>query len=327
MAFTITAILLIIFIAIIFEYRIRKPDQIVLFESGGVINARNTKIYPRHFSLAISGSIQSQKIEFEVEAKGHLIVNIEIALTAAADKDCLENLIRTGGWNQNCINTAIAEEKTLLEANLKEYCAKFEIDELSSERLTDHLKKRFINESSDFGLKIVSITTQSIEPKEKEIIIALQQREEARLTEQTEQTKQKVRTNIAQTKVLADQKILQSEHELELKKLELKKAREKLESDLAQKRIQDELELKNLQLDFEKKEMELLQNNPELLMLSPQLARLAEASQQLPNAKTVVSLSPGELQQGSQIVETIQSVLQTIFNNKQVSSKHSKKKD
>jgi hypothetical protein len=82
-----------------------------------------------------------------------------------------------------------------------------------------------------------------------------------------------------------------------------------------------------MQLDFEKKEMELLQNNPELLMLSPQLARLAEASQQLPNAKTVVSLSQGELQQGSQIVETIQTVLQTIFNNKQTSSKQLKKKE
>ena len=61
-------------------------------------------------------------------------------------------------------------------------------------------------------------------------------------------------------------------------------------------------------------------------MLSPQLARLAEASQQLPNAKTVVSLSPGDLQQGSQIIETIQTVLQTVVSNKQSREKQAKKK-
>ncbi len=326
MAITIAAVLL-IFALIIFEYRFRKPDQIVLFESNKIIYARKARFYPRHFSLAISGSVQSQIIEIEAEAKGHLLVNVRIALTAAAAQEHLESLIRTGGWKENCINAAIDESKMLLESSIKEFCASFEIEELLLEKLTDHLKNKFVKDSTEFGLNIVSLSTQSIEPKEKEIITALQQREEARLKEQTEQTKQKVRTNIAQTKAKADQQILQSEHELEIKKLDLRKSREKTEAELAQKRVGEELNLKNMQLDFEKKEMELLQNNPELLMLSPQLARLAEASQQLPNAKTVVSLSPGDMQQGSQIIETIQTVLQTIFNSKQNISKQVKKKE
>jgi len=327
MALSIAAIIFVIVLFILFEYRIRKPDQIILFESNNIINSRRARFYPRHFSLAISGSIQSQIIEFEAEAKGHLIVNIRIGLTASAASEHLEKLIRTGGWKKSCVNTAIDEGKILLESYIKEFCAGFEIEELSPEKLTDHLKKKFVKDSFEFGLNIVSLSTQSIEPKEKEIILALQQREEARLKEQTEQTKQKTRTSIAQSKAKADQQILQSEHELELKSLGLKKIRETNEANLAQKRVSDELAIKNMQLDFEKKEMELLQNNPELLMLSPQLARLAEASQQLPNAKTVVSLGPGDAQQGSQIIETIQTVLQTIFNNKQSSSKQIKKNE
>ena len=327
MAFSIAAIVAVLILIIIFEYRVRKPDQIVLFEKNNIISTRKARFYPRHFSLAISGSVQSQVIEVEAEAKGHLLVNIRIALTAAAAHEQLNNLIRTGGWKENCVKAAIEEGKILLESYTKEFCANYEIEELSSEKLTDHLNNKFVKDCPEFGLNIVSLSTQSIEPKEKEIIIALQQREEARLEEQTEQTRQKVRTNIAQTKAKADQQILQSEHELELKKLDLKKIREKHEADLAKTRISEELDLKNMQLDFEKREMKLLQKNPELLMLSPQLARLAEASQQLPNAKTVVSLGQGDLQQGSQIIETIQTVLQTIFSNKQNSAKDVKKKD
>ena len=325
MAFTIAAILLIFLLIILFEYRFRKPGQIVLFESNGVIRARKTRFYSRHFSLVISGSVQSKIVEVEAEAKGRLLVNIRIALTAAAAHEHLEKLIRTGGWKEDCITAAIGEAEILLESYIKEFCSNYEIEELSSEALTDHLTKKFVQDSSEFGLSIVSLSTQSIEPKDREIIIALQQREEARLKEQTEQARQNVRSNIAQTKAKADQQILQFEHELELKKLELRKSREKTEAELAQKRVSEELNLKDMQLDFEKKEMKLLRNNPELLMLSPQLARLAEASQQLPNAKTVVSLGPGGMQQGSQILETIQTVLQTIFNNKKNSSKSVKK--
>ena len=60
--------------------------------------------------------------------------------------------------------------------------------------------------------------------------------------------------------------------------------------------------------------MQVLQKHPELIMLSPQLARLIQAGQQLPNAQTVVSLSGNELSSGAgQVVETLQVMLKKLL--------------
>ena len=75
----------------------------------------------------------------------------------------------------------------------------------------------------------------------------------------------------------------------------MKKTLLEQENALAQKRLEDELTRNRMRLAFEKEEMEILKNNPELLVLTPQAARLAEASQSLKNARTVISLSPQEL--------------------------------
>jgi hypothetical protein len=53
----------------------------------------------------------------------------------------------------------------------------------------------------------------------------------------------------------------------------------------------------------------LLKNNPELLMLTPQAARLAEASQSLKNARTIVSLSSQDLPQGSELLGMFRGLL------------------
>ena len=68
-----------------------------------------------------------------------------------------------------------------------------------------------------------------------------------------------------------------------------------------------------MQFDFERKEIELLKDNPELLIFSPQAARLAEASQTLPNARTIVSLSPNDLLQGSELIGMLQAFFQNII--------------
>ena len=57
-----------------------------------------------------------------------------------------------------------------------------------------------------------------------------------------------------------------------------------------------------LRLAFEREELEVLKSSPELLMLTPQAARLAEASQTLKNARTIVSLTPQDLGHGSELV-------------------------
>jgi len=318
MEVTISAIVVLWILYFIIEYRQRKPDQIVLFEKNNNIKIRKSRYYPRHFSLAISGSVHSTMVEVSVEAKGHLLLNARIALTASASKENIDKLIRAGGWKTSCISNALGELNVLIESYAKEFSLEFEIEELSSEKMTEYLKKRLLKEANDFGLNIISISTQSIDPQDGEIVLALQQQEEARIKEQTELTKQKARTSIAQAKAKADEQIVLAEHELEMKKLDLKKKIEDSESKLAEKRVTEDLQRKNLQLNFEKKEMELLKNNPELLMLSPQLARLAEASQQLPNAKTVVSLSQGDLQKGSQLIDTIQGVLQGVLGGKSI---------
>jgi hypothetical protein len=91
------------------------------------------------------------------------------------------------------------------------------------------------------------------------------------------------------------------EHSLELKKAALKKELLAQESALAQQRLEDDLARNRLRLAFEREELEVLKSSPELLMLTPQAARLAEASQNLKSARTVVSLMPQELGHGSEL--------------------------
>ena len=88
------AILALWIIYIVIEYRRRQPNQIVLSESKNKIKIRHTRFYPRHLSLAISGSAYSSSMEVVAEAKGHLLLNIRIALAAAANIDNINKLIR-----------------------------------------------------------------------------------------------------------------------------------------------------------------------------------------------------------------------------------------
>ena len=47
------AVVLIGLFFVLFEYRIRKPDVLLLYESKGQIGLRQGLIYPRHFSLPL----------------------------------------------------------------------------------------------------------------------------------------------------------------------------------------------------------------------------------------------------------------------------------
>jgi hypothetical protein len=51
-------------------------------------------------------------------------------------------------------------------------------------------------------------------------------------------------------------------------------------------------------------------------MLTPQAARLAEASQSLKNARTVISLSPQDLDHGSELLGFFQNLLQKAMEAK-----------
>ena len=120
----------------------------------------------------------------------------------------------------------------------------------------------------------------------------------------------------AKAKYQADEEIAEREHDLEMKKAGLKQVLLEKESALAHQRLEDELVRNRMRLAFEKEGLEVLQSSPELLMLTPQAARLAEASQSLRNARTVISLSPQDLDHGSELLGFFQNLLQKAMEAK-----------
>lgn len=306
-------ITMIVFVYLLYEYRLRNPDEIVLHDKKGIVMERKSRFYPKHFSLAIPLTIQSLETNVEAEAKGKIVINVNLALTYAASPDHLTELIRSGGWNKDAAVNASKELDVMLHALVKSYSEKFEIEGLTSEKLTDFLNENLSGLGEKLGLNIISLTVQSIDPVDEEIVKAMQQQETARIMEQTEIINQKAKINARKVQLEAEEKIAFSEHDLEIKKYKLKKEQEEKNAEIANLRVKEELERRKMQLELDKKEIELIKQNPELIVLTPQVARLAEASQSLRNAKTVVNLAGNDAVKGSQIVDLLQAFLQNII--------------
>lgn len=309
LALGITAVILVF---VFFEFRFRPPDRIVLYESGGVVKKRKSRLYPRHFSLAIPTTVHTIQPEIEAEAKGHLEVRVRLAVTVSASLDHLSDLIRAAGWKQNAVAGATAELDTIMDSLVREFTEEYEIEELSSEKLTGHLQKNLKSPTQLLGLQLLSVYVQSLEPTDEQIAEAMRRQEADRIIEQTEILSQKARVAASKAKVDADEKIALSEHQLELRKLELKKVEEEREAELARLRLEEEMQSRKMQLEVDREEVELIKNNPELLLLTPQAARLAEASQNLRSAKTVVSLSPNDFKDDSPMTALFQSLLHRL---------------
>ena len=122
-------------IGFIYEYRLRKPDQIILFESKGKIEFRKSRFYPRHFSLALPDTTHSTHLTVEAAAKGNLDIKIKLSATVAASHKNISTLIRVGGWNTNALVKSAKELEILLHDLVKEYTEKFGIEDLSSENI------------------------------------------------------------------------------------------------------------------------------------------------------------------------------------------------
>jgi hypothetical protein len=310
------ALILIFVLVLLFEYRIRQPDVMVLQERKGQLSSRSGLIYPRHFSLPLKRTTSPIQLTIQAMTKGNLGVNVKLAGSVAPAPEHLQALIRVGGWNSEVVSRAADETRILLEGLVKEYAGHSEIHDLSSLGIVE-----FINERADlfkekFGVTLVSLTVQSLEATEAEIADALRQQEQARLLEQTERLNNQARVAAAKAKYQADEEIAEMDHALELKKNELKKGLLEQEAAFAQQRVEDELRRSRLRLEFEREELEILKNNPELLILTPQAARLAEASQGLKNARTVISLTPQELAPGSELLTLFQNLLQKALEAK-----------
>lgn len=301
---------------IVFEYRIRQPDVLVLSESKGRIGLRKGLIYPRHFSLPLKRMTCPIQVTVEASAIGNIGVRVKLIGSIAPSIDHLSSLIRAGGWNSDAVARVADEVQVLLQGLVKEYAERAEIHQLSSADLLKYLNERTMLVEEKYGVELITLAVQSLDPVDPEIADALRQQEQARLMEQTERLNQQARISAARAKYQADEEIAALEHSLELKRAELKKELLAQESALAQKRLEDDLARNRLRLAFEREELEVLKSSPELLMLTPQAARLAEASQTLKNARTIVSLTPQEVGTGAELFGLFQNMLQKALEGR-----------
>jgi hypothetical protein len=314
-----TAIGLIIVIGILvllFEYRVRQPDTLVLYESGGRLGVRTGPIYPRHFSLPLKRTTCPIQLSTEASAAGNIGVRVKLIGSIAPALDHLQSLIRAGGWNNEAVARVADEAQVLLQGLVKEYTERADIHELSSAGILNYLNEHAALLEEKYGVELITLAIHSLEPIDPEIADALRQQEQARLMEQTERLNHQARVSAAKARYQADAEIAEMEHSLELKKAGLKKDLLAQESALAQQRLEDDLARNRLRLAFEREELEVLKSSPELLMLTPQAARLAEASQNLKSARTVVSLMPQELGHGSELFNLFQNLLQKALEAK-----------
>lgn len=300
----------VLLLAAIFEYRIRQPDQIVLYEAGGEILRRSGRFYPRHFSLSIPTTAQSLAVEIPTEAKGRVGLIVRLTVAVAADPQRLDQLIRTGGWNSMAVDRAADELRVAIHGLTRKCTEQQEVAAISSTGLSSQVEEQLRSYGERMGLEVVSVTTQSIDPTDPEIAETLREREAARIRERTDKVNQVARVAAAIARIEADAQVASAEHELELKRLSLKREQDKEQAQLERMRVQEELDRRKMQLEIDRAEVELVAENPQLLILSPQMARLAEASQSLRNARTVVSLSGDELPEGSSILQTLLALLQ-----------------
>ncbi|MDW8131026.1 MAG: SPFH domain-containing protein [Bryobacterales bacterium] len=306
----------------LFEFRLRKPDQLVLRESRGEIRLRSGVFYPRHFSLAIPAATHPIELDVESACRGAIPVRVRLAVTVAASRANLAGLVRAGGWQSDAIAKAAQAFETVIQGAVAAYAEPRPVEELSGEGLAAHLEERLGREAARFGLEIVALSVRTIEPADPAIAEALRQRESARILEQTEQLQQQARVSAARARVEAEEQIALAEHQLELKKLELKRQELEREAALAEKRTEDELKRSRMRLAFEREELALLKSNPELLLLTPQAARLAEASQTLKNARTIVSIGSSDAELGSALSRLFQRFLDLMESGKKQIAEH-----
>ena len=303
-------VLVIVLAVLLFDYRIRRPDVIVLRESKGHFGIRKGLLYPRHFSLPLKRTTTPLQLTVEAATLGNLTVRVKLVGSAAPSVDHIQSLIRVGGWDVETVARAVDQVRILLQALVKEYTERSEINAISSPALQKHLNENLAVIEERFGIELISLSVQSLDPTDPKIAEALRQQEAARLIEQTEQLNQQARVTAARARFRADEEIADLEHALELKRAELKKAQFQSDAELARQRIEDELASSRLRLAFENEELDVLRRSPELLMLTPQAARLAEASQGLKNARTIISLTPQDLASGSALFDMFRNLLQ-----------------
>jgi hypothetical protein len=314
----VTGIVVVVLAAVWFiEYRFRRPDQIVLREKKGSVEENTNRWYPRHMSLALPGSVYAVQSQVDTEARGKLGIRVVLDLAVAPSRNHLQALVRAGGWSSDVVIHATRELERRTHALIREFAEQKDIDALQPEVLKKQLVKQVSDGSLLLGLELDNLHIQSIEPLDKRITEAMQRREADRILEETEKISQQARISAEKARIDAESEIADREHVLRLKKLDLSGKEQAKEAVLAEVRVREEQKRRLMQIDTETKEMDLLKKNPEMILLSPQLAQLAEASQQLRNARTVVNLQG----QDGTAVGFLNDLIQDIIKRLQIKEK------
>lgn len=312
-AYTVIGVItLLVVIVSLYEFRIRRPDDLILFERNNQIRHRHSAIYPRHFSLRLKRTIIPIRLDSQIATSGNLGLTLKMTGSVAPSTANLDSLIRTGGWQEDTVQRAAAEAEILLQSYVRQFTERIEIQELTSAAVIEHLASQADAIQTTLGIDLVSMAIQTLEPNDHEISSALRQQEQARLMEQTERLNNQARTAAAEARFQTESIIADLDHQLGLKKAELEDELFAKQAGLAQRKLEDQLAHDRLRLAFEKEELELLKSSPELLMLTPQAARLAEASQNLKNARTVIAISPQDLARGTELFKKFEDLVDHV---------------
>ena len=285
----------------------RRPDQLLLVEKKGRIHPYLKRWYWGRSVLALPATIRTISTEVKAQARGKIDVVAQISISFFPDPQQVQNLIRVGGWQPDAVDKVASELAGTVQGLAGELVEQMEITEVTREKLGEALRTRLRDLSPNLGVTIASVVVSAAEAADKKIADAIRQKEEARIQEETERANQQRRIATEKLRLKADDTIARLKHEMEMARLRLRETEELAAAQLDQKILEKEAEKKRLNLEIEREEVALLAQNPELLMLAPQLSRLVEASQQLKNARTVVTLSP-------EITDTLPKVLQSLVD-------------
>src|SRR5512141_485877 len=140
-----------------YEYRLRKPDQLVLYEADGTIRIRRRAFYPRHLSLALPGTTHQMELKIDGIARGSVQIRTTLVVTVAPSRDNLASLIRVGGWKRDAVVKAAKEFETAIQGIVKEFTERYLLEELSSDKLSEHLSAGVNVRTPQFGLELVSL--------------------------------------------------------------------------------------------------------------------------------------------------------------------------
>lgn len=300
-------VLLVILVAV--SFKVRRPDQLLLIEKHGKIQPYLKRWYVSKSVLALPATMKTISTEVKTQAQGKIGVVIKLSVSFYPDPHRAENLVRIGGWTSEAVDKVAEELSGTVQGLVGELVETLEITQVSREKLAQLLREHLGELAHNFGVTVTSVVVSEAEAADKKIADAIRQQEEAHIQEATEKANQQSRIATEKLKLKADDEIAHLKHQMEMEHLKLKEIEELKAAELERKLLEKETEKKRLSLELEKEEVELLSKHPELIMLTPQLTRLVEASQQLKSARTIVTFSP-EIYNG--LPKILQSLLEAI---------------